>query len=187
MKKIVPLVLAVALLLPACTHEDIRQELLAIRTNYLEQEEIKLSADIREELGNRRYDFSVEYIGSCAGGRVKIIKPEEIGGISVVFGENMDVSLEYEDICLSVPGLYDERLSPAAAVPFVLKSVCSAYISECHIERIDSKDYISAELDCGEAENGDKIACTVLFLREGGGLFKAECSLAGQTVVYIDF
>lgn len=187
MKKIAPFVLVLSLALSSCAREDIREELLSIRAQYLQAEEIKLSANIREELETRRYDFSAEYSGNADCGRVKITKPDEISGISVVFGAEGELSIEYEDISLAIPQLYDERLSPAAVVPFVLKAICSAYIDECHIERIDGKDYISAELDCGSAENEDTIICTVLLSRENGGLCRAECSVGGRTLVYIDF
>lgn len=186
MKKIAPFVFIIAFALSSCAGEDVREELLSIRTKFLEAESFSLSADIREELTDKRYDFSVEYAGNAQSGSVTITKPEEISGISVSFAEDGKLSAEYDGISLVLPELYDERLSPAAVIPFVLKAVCSAYINECRIERLDGKDYIFAELDCGETEDGEKIICAVWLSRDGE-IKNAECSVGGKTLVYIDF
>jgi hypothetical protein len=186
MKKIAPIILIIACTLSSCAREDVREEFLTIRTKYIESESFSISADIREELKDKRYDFSVEYTGNGDTGRVKITKPEEISGISVSFGKDGKLSAEYEGISLILPELYDERLSPAAVIPFVLKTICSAYINECRAERVDGKDYIFAEFDCGETENGDRIICAV-WLSCDGEVNNAECSVDGETLVYIDF
>lgn len=180
MKKVCMFILALTLLLCGCGKRG-EEEVRALQQRWAEAEKVTAQAEVTFHTDGASRSFTVAVVWEPAGATTTILAPEAVAGISAtVSGEEM--VLRYEGAALSVP--VPAVLSPAACVPWLLRSVAQGYLLDYGGETIDGLDCARAAFDT-TAPDGSKILCTVWLERESGAPCYAEFSTDGVVVLTI--
>ena len=117
------------LLLTGCGGSEPTQEALDLRTDLLEAGGCTFVSDIRADIGERVYEFSV----SCdytAGkdARIEVLQPEEIAGITAEVSDS-GASVEFNGMALDFGTLAGGNVSAMEAAWLLAKCWTGAYIS----------------------------------------------------------
>ena len=180
MKKVLLLALCLTLLLCGCGRGE-EEEVRALQQRYDALQQATMGSEITCHFDGGSRSFTVVTTCEAQGATTTITAPEELAGISAtVTGE--ELLLRYEGAALSagVPAV----LSPAACVPYLLRSVAQGYLLDYGGETIDGMDCLRAAFDT-TAPDGSKILCTVWFERETGVPCYTEFSTDGVVVLTI--
>lgn len=180
MKKVCFFILASSLLLCGCGKRE-EEEIHALQSRYAAMEQVTMESEITCHFDGGSRSFTVVTTCNDQGATTTVTAPEEIAGLSAtVTGE--ELLLRYEGAALSagVPAV----LSPAACVPWLLRSVAQGYLLDYGGETIDGLDCLRAALDT-TAPDGSKILCTVWLERETGVPCYTEFSTDGVVVLTI--
>jgi hypothetical protein len=168
------------LLLCGCGRRE-EEEVRALQSRYGGLEKVTMESEITSHFDGGSRSFTVITTCDTQGATTTVTAPEELAGISAtVTGEEM--LLRYEGAALSagVPLV----ISPAACVPYLLRSVADGYLIECGGETIDGMDCLRAAFDT-TAPDGTRILCTVWFEKTTGAPCYTEFSTDGAVVLTI--
>ena len=180
MKKVLLLSLGLTLLLCGCGKRE-EEEVRALQSRYGALEQVTMESEITSHFDGGSRSFTVVTTCDAAGATTTVTAPEELAGLSAtVTGE--ELMLRYEGAALSagVPLV----ISPAACVPYLLRSVGDGYLIECGGDAIDGQDCLRAAFDT-TAPDGTRILCTVWFERATGVPCYTEFSTDGAVVLTI--
>lgn len=179
LRRAIMLVLTIitALSLSACGAEKLTESAaMRVRREFSEAESVKANVQITADYGERVYTFALRFSGTEDDCRMEITAPEEVKGLSAVIdGEGK--RLLYDGAAFETGGLLEDGLSPAAAVPLMLKTWKSGYAAERSRER-ENGELLEALL----YETGK---CTVKTWFDGETLLpvRAEISENGRVVI----
>ena len=180
MKKVCLLALVLAVLLCGCGRGE-EGAVREVQRRWSEAQKATAEAEVTCHFDGGSRSFTVSVVWEPAGATTTILAPEEVAGISAtVTGE--ELLLRYEGAALSagVP----MALSPAACVPYLLRSVAEGYLMDCGSETIDGQACLRAAFDT-TAPDGDKILCTVWLDGQSGAPYYTEFSTDGAVVLTI--
>ena len=180
MKKICLLALCLSLLLCGCGRGE-EEAVRAVQSRWAAAQKVNAQAEVTCHFDGGSRSFTVSAVWEPAGATTTILAPEEVAGISAtVTGE--ELLLRYEGAALSagVPVV----LSPAACVPYLLRSVAEGYLLDCGSEAIDAQACLRAAFDT-TAPDGTKILCTVWLDEQSGAPVYTEFSTDGAVVLTI--
>jgi len=179
-KRIICLCLCLVALLCGCGKGE-EEEARALQQRYGELQKLTAQAEIICHLDGASRSFTVSCVWEPEGATTTVVAPEEIAGLrATVTGE--ELLLRYEGAALSagVPTV----LSPAAAVPWLLRSVSRGYLLDYGAETLDGMACLRTAFD-NTAPDGSKILCTVWFARDTGAPCYAEFSTDGTVALTV--
>ena len=151
MKKLCLLVLCLALLLTGCGsgREAERQQQLAEELRA--RRDLRFTADVRAEYPDKTVSYRLSYVEDDDGCMIRVLEPEEIGGVSVHLGPD-GAQLRFEEISLDTGPLDRYGLSPLSALPALTRA-----LREGHLESA----WTEGELSVWELIAGDHLTVQV--------------------------
>lgn len=140
-------------------------------------------AEITADYGQRVYGYTADLTVQGDSGVMTVTQPENIAG-TVLTWSGEEGGLEYDQTELDTGPLSDTGLSPADAMPAILKACQGGAITDCCMDTLAEQDVLYATLDT-DGDGGTQIACW--FRPEDFGLLRAEVSQDGVTVITMVF
>ena len=180
MKKVCMLALTLALLLCGCGRRE-EDAVRTLQSRWANLASLTTESEITCHLAGENRSFTVVTTCDAQGATTTLTAPAELAGLSAtVSGE--ELLLRYEGAALSagVP----QFLSPAACVPYLVRSVAEGYLLEYGAETLDGLDCVRAAFDT-TAPDGTRVLCTVWFETETGAPRYTEFSTDGTVVLTI--
>ena len=172
---IIPFFLCV-LLLTACgrTRREGDYRAFAERLNSLES--LSFTAQVRAEYEHKTARFGLAYEEDGEGGRVTVLAPELIRGVSARVKPGSS-TLEYDSVVLDTGSLDSFGLSPLSSLPAMLRAMRQGHV-DCIWEE-DGKTAVTLEAD-------DALRCTVWFSEPDMRPMRAELITDGRVTVFVD-
>ena len=150
-KTLFPALLLAALLLVGCSADAEAAGLCTdMRTRLLSAQTLRMDAALTADLGDEMLCFSVRYEGSASGGTLTVTAPEAIAGLTAEADVDSG-SLTCEGAVLAAGELTEDGLSPAEALPLMLRQWKTGYIDECGIEKVGGRRTFMIESRVSEA------------------------------------
>ena len=180
MKKVCICALSLTLLLCGCGRGE-EEAARALQSRWAHMASLTTESEITCHLAGESRSFTVVTTCTAEGATTTVTAPAELAGLSAtVSGE--ELLLRYEGAALSagVP----QYLSPAACVPYLVRSVTEGYLLEYGAEMLDGLDCVRAAFDT-TAPDGSKVLCTVWFETETLAPRYTEFSTDGAVVLTI--
>lgn len=163
-----------------CSAEELA---LNIRTEYLAMSACSASVDVTADYGQRVYEYSIDISWEKNGEtRLVITAPEELAGVTARIREGKSY-LEFDGVSLETGVLSGTGLSPVEAVPAILDSIASGYITACDFET--SGEMQQLWFLCRDPGNapGVGVEAAFWFYAENHTLMKAEILSDGYSVI----
>ena len=185
MRKYLVCVLMTTLVLAGCGPAGVseaEQLALTIRGELLEKTSCSAGVSITADYGQRVYQYQVEVQAGEEETALTITAPETAAGITAhVTGE--DSRLEYDGMWVETGPLNEEGLTPVSAVPALLRTARSGYITACALEEN------LLRVDCGDPEGtpGEGTESSLWFDRETHALSRGEIRSGGFRVILCEF
>ena len=127
MKRLCLCLLCLALLLAGCAggrtaerREQFAEELSARR-------DLRFTADVRAEYPDKTVSYRLAYEEDDEGCTIRVLEPEEIGGVSVHLGVD-GAQLRFEEISLDTGPLDRYGLSPVSALPALTRALREGHL-----------------------------------------------------------
>lgn len=177
MKRILlPLLLCLCLLLTGCgkSRAETAYESFAERLNSAES--LSFTALLRAEYERKTARFTLSYTEDGTGGRVTVLAPELIRGVSAHVAPG-GTALEYDSVVLDTGSLDSFGLSPLSSMPILAKALRGAHVDSAWDE--DGKH-------CVQLEPQDGMRCTVWFEPESMTPLRAELISDGRVTVVLE-
>lgn len=180
MKKLTLLALVLALILCGCGRGE-EDAIRSLQQRWANMESLTTESELTVHIGGGSRSFTVVTTCDAEGATTTITAPEELSGLSAtVTGEQLLLRYEGAAVSAGVPSV----LSPAACVPYLVRSVAEGYLLEYGSETIDGLDCLRCAFDT-TAPDGSRILCTVWLERESGVPCYTEFSTDGTVVLTI--
>ena len=178
------LTMAGALLLTGCSGgESAGDRLQAVQAAYGRLKQFSAQAEVTADYGERVYGYNVAIEGSLDAGAMTVTEPENIAGTVLTWTDG-ETELEYDGAELDTGALSGSGLSPADAMPAVLKACKSGAAVDCCSDTLDEQEVLYATLDPGN-QDGCQIFCW--FQPESYALSRAEIAQDGQVIITLSF
>ena len=174
MKKLCLLILCLALLTgcgsgrEAERRQQLAEELSARR-------DLSFTADVRAEYPDKTISYRLSYEEDDEGCTIRVLEPEEIGGVSVHLGPD-GAQLRFEEVSLDTGPLDRYGLSPLSALPALTRA-----LREGHLESA----WTEGDLTVWELIAGDHLTVQV-WLDEALVPQRAELISDGRVSVFLD-
>lgn len=176
--------IALCLLLTACTGEGKEPTAQTLRQPYLDAPGCTMTAEVScpwEDLvwqGTLKCDY-------VPGGdsTVEVLAPELIAGVKAIVGE--DFSLSYEGEVLNIAPLTEEELSPAACLPRLLDALRSGWLLEENRETWEETECLRLVVD--QSGDSGKLVSTFWLRLEDASPLRAEVALEEETIFIVEF
>lgn len=170
------LLLCAALLLSGCGkrrgESDYRD--FSERINSLDA--LSFTAQVRAEYEHKTARFTLSYGEDGGGGRVTVIAPELIRGVTARVSPGSS-TLEYDTVVLDTGSLDSFGLSPLSSLPAMLRALRMGHLDSVWEE--DGKTVVLLEPD-------DGLRCCVWFSKGEFTPLRAELITDGRVKVYIE-
>lgn len=194
MRRLLPCVLLMTLLLAACQAEgggELTPDQLAaqIRAEYLSVTGWQSLVDLRIDYGDRIYDFTLDASWQKEGESVfTVTAPELIAGVTARLSRDGGV-LEYDGMSLSTGPISDGGMEPLEAVPFLMEQLTHGYMASCSFETEGEGAPRQLRVLCRDPdrEEGTGAECALYFDPDSHGLVWAELFWDGFTVLTAHF
>ncbi len=175
-QKVIPLLLSLCLLLTGCGkgRAETAYESFSERLN--ETERLSFTAQLRAEYAHKTARFTLSYAEDGTGGRVTVLAPELIRGVSAHV-EPGGTTLEYDSVVLDTGSLDSFGLSPLSAMPVLVRALREGHVDSAWEE--DGKHTV-------QLESADGLRCTVWFEPEGMTPLRAELISDGRVTVVLE-
>lgn len=174
---------ALCFLLTGCAKAKPERKVQEMRDVYQSVECIDAQAKVTADYGQRLYHYTVTISGGIEAGKMSVLAPESIKGAALEWNAET-TSLTYEDITLDTGALTKSGLSPADAIPALLKSCRAGTLIGCALEGEEGSQTLTAELENPEAP---ETSITCRYSADGYLLEKAEFWEEGVAVLTLDF
>ena len=151
---------------------------VAVRGEYMAMTSYSLQAQVNADYGQRVYDFTLSVTWDGEETAVVIREPEMLAGVTArITGE--EGALEYDDLSLETGFLDQDGLSPVSALPALMETARSQYISQCALA-----DGV-LEVRCADPEQraGQGREVTLWFDAQTHALTGGEISQDGRRVI----
>lgn len=165
------------LTLTACSRSRSEEAVrdFAVRLN--ETETLSFTAGVRAEYAKKTARFTLRYEEDETGGRVTVLAPELIQGISAHVSPG-STTLEYDTVVLDTGSLDSLGLSPLSSLPAAVRAMRLG-----HIDSVWEEDGRSV----AQFEPDDQLRCTVWFEKDAMRPVRAELMTDGRVTVYLEF
>jgi len=175
-KTLLPMLLCMLLLLSACGRSRGEDEFKAFSERLNRTEKLSFTADVRAEYEHKTARFTLSYEEDAEGGRVTVLAPELIRGVSarVLPGS---ATLEYDSVVLDTGSLDSFGLSPLSSLPAMLRAMRTGHADSFWEE--DGKRVVTLIPD-------DELRCSVWFDKGTMIPLRAELVTDGRVTVYAD-
>ena len=186
-RKLLLCVLMTTLLLTGCggsSGSEAEKLALDIRSRYLALETCTAQASITADYGQRVYQYELTAEVSKDETLLTLTAPETVAGVTArVSGE--DSVLEFDGMSVETGPLNEDGLTPVSALPALLETVRSGYITACTLE----EDGALLRVDFGDPEqnSGSGTETALWFDAETYALTRAEISADGFRVISCAF
>jgi len=170
------ILLCTTLLFSACGktrgEEDYRA--FAERLNTLDA--LSFTAQVRAEYEHKTARFTLAYEQDSEGGRVTVIAPELIRGVSASVKPG-SATLEYDSVVLDTGSLDSFGLSPLSSIPTMLRAMRDGHVDSIGEE--DGKRMVTLVPD-------EELKCSVWFNKADMCPLRAELVTDGRVTVYVE-
>ena len=170
---LLPALLCLCLLLTGCGKDSGERgfESFSARLNALES--LRFTAKVRAEYQHKTARFTLAYEENAEGGRVTVLAPELIRGVSARFVPG-GTTLEYDSVVLDTGSLDSFGLSPMSSLPVLMHAMRVGHAESFWEE--DGQTVVQLAPD-------DKLLCTVWFTQEPMRPVRAELVTDGRVTV----
>lgn len=176
MKRLILPILLCVLLLAACgkNRGESDYRTFAERLNRLGG--LSFTAQVRAEYEHKTARFGLQYEEDQTGGRVTVLAPELIRGVSARVKPGSS-TLEYDSVVLDTGSLDSFGLSPLSSLPAMLRAMRLGHVDSVWEE--DGKTVVTLEPD-------DDLRCSVWFSKPDMRPLRAELITDGRVTVYVE-
>ena len=136
--------LMITLLLTGCGGSQPARRLEKLREDLRAAQSVTLTADIDASLEDEVFSCTVRCTALPESTTVELIAPEEVAGIRAVTDAE-GTRIEYDGVSLGVGSTADGRLSPAGALPQLLRALRAGSILRSWTEREGDQTLLVAE------------------------------------------
>ncbi len=176
------LLAGLCLVLSACSAPAGAEEKASeIRVKYVGEETSSVSALVRADYGERQYEYELKYTGDENTGIIEVMSPESIAGFKINI-EDGKVNTSFDDIVLYMGEISSLDITPACALPTILGSWKSGYITNSKYENLDGENTVAVTV-CVD----DETETRTWFESETLEPIKSEIINEGRTVVFLEF
>ena len=137
---------------------------------------LRFTAKVRAEYEHKTARFTLSYAEDGSGGRVTVLAPELIRGVSARV-EPGGTALEYDSVVLDTGSLDSFGLSPLSSMPVLAHALRSAHVDSAWEE--DGKTAVQLEPE-------DGLRCTVWFAKDSMTPLRAELITDGRVTLVLD-
>ena len=176
MKRILIPVLLCAVLLSACGKNRGESEFRAFSERLNGLDALSFTAQVRAEYEHKTARFGLAYEESGGTGRVTVLAPELIRGVSASVKPGSS-TLEYDSVVLDTGSLDSFGLSPLSSLPAMLRAMRLGHVDSVWEE--DGKTVVLLEPD-------DGLKCTVWFSKGEMKPLRAELITDGRVTVFVE-
>ena len=176
MKRLIILVFLCALLLTACGKRRSEGDYRAFAEHLNSLNSLSFTARVRAEYEHKTARFGLSYAEDSEGGRVTVLAPELIRGVSARVKPGRS-TLEDDSVVLDTGSLDSFGLSPLSSLPAMLRAMRLGHLDSIWEE--DGKTVVTLEPD-------DELRCTVWLSRPDLRPLRAELITDGRVRVYVD-
>ena len=152
----------------------------AIQEEFRAAGEVKFSAGIRADYGDRLFDCGVSCSSDDQGGVITVAEPELIAGVTVRFSGD-GAALSYDGAEVFTGEILPEGLSPVDAVPLMLRLWREGLVTEAVFEKWGGEECLAALFHVD-----DRVEARTWFTRDTGLPLRCEIYLDGYTVIGCD-
>ena len=186
MRKLMFCVPMMILLLSACAGGGGQEEQLslAVRGSYLEMTACTASVTLTADYGQRVYRYELELTQEGENTTLTLTAPDIVAGITARL-EGKDGLLEYDSLSVETGRLDGDGLTPVSAIPTLLETARSGYITACALE----EEGALLRLDCGDPEGrpGEGLETTLWFDAQTHALVRGEIRTDGFRAILCEF
>ncbi len=133
MKKLCLLILCLALLLSGCGGGRAKEQRQALAEELNARRDLRFTAALRAEYPDKTVRFRLAYAEDEDGCTIRVLEPEEIGGVSLHLGPD-GAQLRYEQIRLDTGPLDRYGLSPVSALPALTRALREGHLESAWTE-----------------------------------------------------
>ena len=187
MRKCVICVLMTTLLLAGCGPAGVSEaeELaLTVRGEYLAMENCALQVSVTADYGQRVYQYEMAMAVNGEETTLALSAPETVAGLTarMTGEENM---LEFDGVSVETGPLDGDGLTPVSALPALLETARSGYITACALE----EEGAVLRVDCGDPTStpGAGTEYGLWFDAATHALTRGEISVDGFRVILCEF
>ena len=172
---IITLILAAALL-TGCGSGGEERQFAEFSSALRERSSLRFTADVRAELLDHTARLTLAYAGSGKKSTVTVMKPDSLAGITLRY-EDGSSRLEYGSLSIDTGLLDDSGLTPASALPMMVKALCCGALDSCAREGGETVWHVVPE---------DGVSVSLWVDSETLVPTHAELALNGRTTLYCD-
>ena len=176
MKRLIIPILLCALLLAACGKNRGAGDYRAFSERLNSLGSLSFTAQVRAEYEHKTARFGLAYEEDSEGGRVTVLAPELIRGVSARVKPGSS-TLEYDSVVLDTGSLDAFGLSPLSSLPAMLRAMRLGHVDSIWEE--DGKTVVMLEPD-------DNLRCSVWFSKPDMRPLRAELITDGRVTVYVE-
>ena len=148
MKRLLVLVLLMALLCGCTEHQENMDRAMALRGK-LQKSTVAFQVDITADYGSKRYNFTLDCQCDPTGNlQFSVVQPENISGITGTVASNTG-KLIFDDQVLAFEILADGLISPVSGPWVLMETLRGGYLTSCSQEG----DFLRLAIDDSYAEN----------------------------------
>lgn len=152
MKRVLPVLMIIALLLAGCgDSEKLEDELEKARESWSAAECLSLTAAVTAELSGSVFECTLRCSRSGEETVVEVIAPELIAGISARIDADGS-ELEYDGLILTLGDAMKGEVSPVTAMPTILNALLEGHVTGIWCESEGEKELIAAECYVSDTE-----------------------------------
>lgn len=170
------LALCLALLLTGCGKSRAEQDFEAFSARLNVLTSLRFTAKVRAEYEHKTARFTLAYEEDADGGRVTVLSPELIRGVSAHIQPG-GTTLEYDSVVLDTGSLDSFGLSPMSSLPVLLHALRVGHAESFWEEEGQSVAQLAPD---------DALLCTVWFEREPLRPVRAELVTDGRVTVVVE-
>ena len=176
MKRLLIPILLCALLLTACGKRRSEGDFRAFAERLNSLDTLSFTAQVRAEYEHKTARFALAYEEDREGGRVTVLAPELIRGVSARVKPGSS-TLEYDSVVLDTGSLDSFGRSPLASRPAMLRAMRLGHVDSIWDE--DGKTVVMLEPD-------DELRCSVWFSKPDMRPLRAELITDGRVTVFAE-
>lgn len=155
---------------------------LAIRGEYLEASTWTAEVELTADYGQRVYQYTLTASDDGTQTLLTLTAPETVAGITARLEEEKGV-LEYDGMIVETGPLDDQGLTPVSALPVLMETVRSGYISTCNLE----EEQLRVSYCDPEEEPGVGREVVLWFDGQTHALLRGEINVDGVRVIESQF
>ena len=127
MKRLCLCLLCLALLLSGCGHDRETERREQYAEELSAQRDLQFTAKVRAEYPDKTVSYRLSYDEDSEGCTIRVLEPEEIGGVSVHLGAD-GAQMRFEEISLDTGPLDRYGLSPLSALPELTRALREGHL-----------------------------------------------------------